>query len=399
MLGPLLTLLLGAVTVLANAPQGMTDQEVPRYLRGGELAEWSRARQVHDAGQSRIAQGTSIVNTPRVQGAGRGFETPAEGKARGERMIQEGREQVDRANVTLARLRLTAAQRLADMTKTVSDAADVPAFAWDEGLLLSVVRGLKSARDAGCTRHHLLGTWSFDAQGVPQANPALHETFREAWEKAQAERDFLQPAPAAGYRLAPPAAEGVPPSFAPGWTVPSRPGETALAWIEVHALDATASLVFLRVADAHSLRLLASEAFLSSPTGAKPATRGSLVLRDDRSFLPRLATQPSWRLGYAFGSPSLGAAVLRHVCHRLGHVTVWADDALAGLLPGSAGPSRANAVWEIRPAPVAGATPAKPGESAPAFTRAFRLASTAADQTVDVGELTVRLDAGPRSGG
>jgi hypothetical protein len=324
---------------------------------------------------------------------GSGFETPAEAKARGERMVAEGREQIARANVTLQRLRLTATQRFADLTKTVNDAADLPAQSWQDGLLLSVVRGVKSARDAGCTLHHLVGTWSFDAQGVARENPSLHETFRAAWAKAQAERDFLQATPSGGYRLSPPTTEGAPPTFAAGWATPALPGTTAIAWLEVHALNAGASLVFLRVADAHSLRLLASETFLAAPDGSKPAFRGTLSLRDDRSFLPRLSGQTTWRLGYAPGTPALGAAILRHLCHRLGHVTVWADDALVGLLPGSAGPSRANATWEFKPleavTPVKGATPAL----VPALQRAYRLSSSASGQTVEVGELALRLDA------
>ena len=389
MLAPLLALVLSATGAPVPAPQVMSDLEVPRYLRGGELAEWSRARQMHDAGQARVAQGTSIVNTPRVQSVGKGFETPAEAKARGEKMVKEGQEQVARANLTLGRLRANASNRLAEMTKTVSDAADLTAQSWEEGLLLSAIRGIKSARDAGCSQHHVVGTWSFDTQGVPQANPALNESLRAAWTKAQAERTLLQPAPVGGYALGAPAAEGAPPSFAAGWVAPARPGETALAWVEIHALNDDASLVFLRVADAHTLRLLASEAFLSSPNGTKPSLRGTMSLRDDRSFLPRLATQPSWRLGYASGSPALGAAILRHLCYRLGHVTVWADDALLGLLPGSVGASRANAVWDLRPLP---APAAKPGEVAPVFRRSYRLSSAANEQTVDVGELALRLE-------
>ena len=393
MLAPLLALLLSATAAPSAAPQSLPDNEVPRYLRGGEFAEWSRSRQLFDAGQSRLAQGTSIINTPRTPMAGRGFETPAEAKARGERMVAEGHEQIDRANVTLRRLRLTAAQRFADLTKTVNDAADLPAQSWQEGLLLSAVRGVKSARDAGCTLHHLVGAWSFDEQGVARDNPTLQETFRTAWTKAQAERDFLQAVPSGGYRLSPPATEGAPPAFASDWVTPDRPGSTAIAWLEVHSLNAGASLVFLRVADAHSLRLLASEAFLAAPDGSKPAFRGTLSLRDDRSFLPRLSGQTNWRLGYAPGTPALGAAILRHLCHRLGHVTVWADDALGGLLPGSAGPARFNATWEFKPlaalAPVKGAAPVP----APALQRAYRLSSSASGQTVEVGELALRLDA------
>jgi len=389
-LGLLAAAFLSVTGAPAAAPQPLTDLEVPRYLRGGELSEWSRARQMHDAGQARAAQGTSIVNAPRTPSVGGGFETPAEAKARGERMVKEGQEQVARANITLARLRANAANRFAEMTKTVNEAADIPAQSWQEGLLLASVRGIKSARDAGCTQHHLVGTWSFDLQGAAQPNPALLDSLRGAWTKAQAERDFLRPVPPGGYRFSPPGADGLPPSFAPDWTVPARPGEVAVAWVEVHALNEGASLVLLRVADANTLRLLASEAFLAAPDGSKPAFRGTISLRDDRSFLPRLSGQSQWRLGYAPGSPALAAALLRHLCYRLGHVTVWADESLAGLLPGSPGSPRSNAFWELRPTPPP--APKTPAE-APAFQRFYRLASSAGAESVPVGELAIRLDA------
>lgn len=393
MLGILAAALLSVTGAPAAAPQPLTDLEVPRYLRGGELSEWSRARQMYDAGQARLAQGTSIVNTPRTPSVGSGFETPAEAKARGEKMVKEGQEQVARANITLARLRANAANRFAEMTKTVNEAADIPSQTWQDGLLLASVRGIKSARDAGCTQHHVVGTWSFDLQGAAQPNPALLDSLRAAWTKAQAERDFLRPEPAGGYRFSAPGSDGLPPSFGPDWSAPARPGEVAVAWVEIHALNEGASLVILRVADANTLRLLASEAFLAAPDGSKPAFRGTLSLRDDRSFLPRLSGQSQWRLGYAPGSPPLAAALLRHLCYRLGHVTVWADESLAGLLPGSPGSPRSNAFWELRQIPPP--APKTPAE-APAFQRVYRLASSAGAESVPVGELAIRLEPAAR---
>ena len=77
------SLLLAASSPAAKAPV-IPDAEVVRYLRGAEVAEWSRACHLFEAGQGRFNQGTSIMNAPRTQSVGKGFETPAEAKARGE---------------------------------------------------------------------------------------------------------------------------------------------------------------------------------------------------------------------------------------------------------------------------------------------------------------------------
>ena len=379
-----LAALLSAAPAPAPAPaSAINDADVPPLLRGGEMTEWSRARRMFEDGRNRAAQGRSIAETPRVPLKGSGGESPEAAKQRGLAIQKEGEEAMGRANLTLDRLRAVASARLADQTKTVSAASELGSQAWSEGALVAAVRGIKAARDAGATRHHVLGVWTFDAAGAPSRGAELTTDLREAWRKAQAERDYLQPEPAGGYRLAPGPDAAHPVLLSAEDAGAEAPGKVAVAWGEVHVLADDLSIVLIRVADAHSLRLLASEAFLCSPRGDKVPRRAALTLRDDRSFLPRLAASSSWRLGVAPDAPALGASLLRHVCHRLGQVPVWADDALAAL--GIAAlPARANAVWSI-----------KPVSPAPAGERLYKLDSTPTTpgaRPVSVGQLGFRVE-------
>lgn len=380
----LLAAVLSAAPAVAPAPAVLADADVPPLLRGGELTEWSRARRLHDDGRNRAAQGRSIAETPRVPIKGGGGESPEAAKQRGLAIQKEGEEAMARANLTLDRLRATAAARLADQTKTVSAASELASQSWSEGSLVAAVRGIKAARDTGADRHHVLGVWTFDAAGVPSRGAELTADLREAWRKAQAERDYLQPEPNGGYRIAAGPDAAHPVRLSDEDEGADAPGKVALAWGEVHVLADDLSVVLIRVADAHSLRLLASEAFLCSPRGDKVPRRAALTLRDDRSFLPRLAASASWRLGYAPDANPLGASLLRHVCHRLGQVPVWADDALTAL--GIAAlPSASNAVWSI-----------KPVAPAPAGERLYKLDSTPASppgaRPVAVGQLSFRVE-------
>ncbi len=379
----LLAALLSAAPAPAPAPAAISDADVPALLRGGEISEWSRARRMLEDGRNRAAQGRSIAETPRVPIKGSGGESPEAAKQRGLVIQKEGEETMARANLTLDRLRAVAAVRLADQTKAISAASELSSQSWSEGALVAAVRGVKAARDAGASRHHVLGVWTLDAAGRASPGPELTDDLRGAWRKAQAERDYLQAVPEGGYRIVPGPDAARPVLLSATDAGADAPGQAAVAWGEVHVLSDELSIVLIRVADAHSLRLLASEAFLCSPRGEKVARRASLVLRDDRSFLPRLAaSSSSWRLGYAPDAPALGASLLRHVCHRLGQVPVWADDALVALGV-AALPPRANALWTIKPMAPAG------GE------RAYRLESTPATpgaRPVPVGQLAFRVE-------
>lgn len=377
----LASLLLAASPASPSSPPALPDNEVPRYLRGAEVAEWSRARILYDQGQGRLAQGTSIVNTPRTQAKGSGFETPEQGRARGEAMIKEGEAQVQRASETLARLRRTAAVRFAEMTKAVSETIEIAGYSWSEGLLVTSLRAQKVARDAGMMSQHVLGAWSFVADGKPARNVELGDDLRAAWAKAQGERTFLQATPANGYKLVAAAETDAPPSFAADWSMPSAANQVALVWAEVYPASPDASLVFVRVADAYTLRLIASECFLTAGRTIPAGLRASVVMRDERSFLPRVAASGAWRLGYPREACTpLGAALLRHLCLRGQRITVYAGELLSDLLGGDVRlDDRANALWKIR------STPGTPGD--------FQVSSqqTGATHAMEVGVLSLRL--------
>lgn len=379
----LASLLLAASPGSPSSPPALPDNEVPRYLRGAEVAEWSRARILFDQGQGRLAQGTSIVNTPRTQAKGSGFETPEQGRARGEAMIKEGEAQIQRSTETLTRLRRTAAVRFADMTKTVSETIEITGYSWSEGLLVTSLRAQKVARDAGMLNHHVLGAWSFVADGKAARNAELGDDLRAAWAKAQGERTFLQAVPADGYRIAPSAEASAPASFSANWSAPTAANQVALVWAEVYPVNANASIVFVRVADAHTLRLIASECFLTAGRVTPPALRASVIMRDERSFLPRVAASGAWRLGYPREACApLGAALLRHLSLRGQRITVHAGELLSDLLGGDARlDDRPNALWKIR--------------AVPGATGDFQVSSQQVGATttpMDVGVLSIRLE-------
>lgn len=383
----LLPLLLAGLAVAAKPPAPaptpvISDSEVTQYLKGGEFAEWSRARQLFDSGKIRAAQGKGISEVKRSPVIGIGGETPEEGRQRGLAIQREGEEAIARANLTLNRLRMVAAARHADQTKEVSAGAEILTQSWRDGILLAAVRGVKAARDTGSAQHHLLGVWSYDGVGQIAPNAQLADELRVAWKSAQAERDYLQPAPAQGYGLTSGTQPAAPMQLAPELTGPAAAGEQSLVWGEVFILSEEVALVLVRVADAHSLRLIASEAFLTSPKGEKINFTAALNLRDERSFLPRLGANASWRLGYPAGSPSLASALLQHVCHRLGQVEVWAEDALLALGVSQVQP-KANALWSI-----------KPVLTTPVGERSWDLASTPTTEgakPLPVGRLTLRI--------
>ena len=378
----LLASVLLAVTP-AKAPPSLPDTEVPRYLRGGELAQWSRARVDFDNGQAEYDKGISIISMPRAPLKGAGFETPEQAKARGEAMKAAGQAKRDRARETLDRLRYVAAARFADMTKSVSETVEISGYAWSEGLLVTSLRAQKVARDAGMTSQHVLGAWGFGADGKAAANADLGDDLRAAWTKAQGDRALLQPVPAAGYRISAPTGAAAPPAFAADWAAPTAPNQVALVWAEVYPVGPAASLVFVRVADAHSLRIVASECFVTAGRNSAAIARASVTLRDEHSFLPRAGASGAWRIGYPREAcHPLGSALLRHLALRGDGLAAFAGETLSELLPAAAPlTDRPNALWQVR------AVPGAAGD--------FRIAcqQVGAKTATDVGVLSFKLDA------
>lgn len=374
--------LLLAATPSSPPAASVPDGDIPRYLRGAELSGWFSARKLYEEGQGLDQRGKSIVDTPRTPAKGSGFETPEQAKARGEAMRREGQSKMKSAEESLDRFRRLAAVRFSEMTKTVSETIEVAGYGWSEGLLVTSLRAQKVARDAGMTSQHVLGAWSVGADGKSARSEDLGDDLRAAWSKAQGERTFLQAVPATGYRIARPAETGAPASFSADWSAPTAANQVALVWAEVHSASPTASVVFIRVADAHSLRMVASECFLTSGRSTPAGLRASVVMRDERSFLPRVAASGVWRLGYPREACSpLGAALLRHLCLRGQGIAVYAGEPLSDLLGGDARlDDQPNALWKIRA--VAGAA----GE--------FQVSSqqVGASAPTEVGLLSLRIE-------
>lgn len=360
------------------------DPEVPRYLNTAERAEWGRALRQVELGHARVQQGTSIMNAPRIESKGAFAETAEQVKTRAQKIIDEGRAQLAQAQPSLARLRNVAGARHLEVTKTVNLNNDIPQTLWNYSLTLAAVRLQKIARDQGFRQQHLVGAITVLEGGKPLRTPALTEQLRAAWNKADAKA--LTPAPTTGYGYSCPAGEG-PATLSSEWKLPTAVRQTALVWAEVYPLvaDNSASLLFVRMADAYTMRVIASEVYLTTtgPADAFPKTyTATLTLKDDKSFIPRLAGSGDWVLSYDRACSPLGAALLRHLCIRVGNLGVGASQTLVEVVGGD-GPSLdgAKAAWTVLP------------EGGSALVKSFKVtsASPGAEKT-DVGQLVLKLE-------
>ena len=138
----------------AAGPPLLPDVEVTRYLRTGELSEWGNAMRLIEQGMTRAQTGQGIVTsaaTPRIG------ETPEQVRARGEKMIAEGKALIARAQPSLARLRVVATTRHAEQTKAVALGLDLVQTEWGYSLNLAAIRFQKLARDGAFAQVHLVG--------------------------------------------------------------------------------------------------------------------------------------------------------------------------------------------------------------------------------------------------
>jgi hypothetical protein len=347
------------------------DPEVPRYLNTPERAEWGRAVRQVELGQARVQQGTSIMNAPRLESKGAFAETAEQVKARAQKIIDEGRAQLAQAQPSLTRLRNVAGTRYLEVTKTVNLSLDLPQTKWENSLIQAAIRFQKIARDQGFQQQHIVGAITVLEGNPPLRTNALTEQLRAAWSKADAKA--LSPAPANGYATFTPAV--------------SQPRQVALIWAEVYPLtvDNSASLLFVRMSDAVTHRVVASEVFLTTtgpaPTFAKVYT-GSLSLKDEKSFIPRLAGSGDWVLGYDRASSPLGAALMRHLCVRVGNIGVGSLDTLADVVGGGVvNPEPAKASWIVTI------------DGGSNLVKSFKVASAAAGaEKTEVGQLVLKLE-------
>ena len=366
----------------------ISDSEAVRYLRSNELAEWDSAMRTTTAGETRAKIGQSILKTiggavaeskgPKIGGLS---ETPEQVKARAQKMIDEGNAQIQQALPSLVRLRAIAAARAADKIKPVTFAADFAPTAWNVAVSQSVVRLQKQARDLGYAKVHFIGSISLLGDGKLKRPEELSAAIRSAWTKA--DDKSLAVAPAEGYAYIPGADKGAP-AISKGLKPATAPKQVAVVWAEYYAVAAEGSrgLLFLRLADAHSMRLIASEvAFTELGSPAAPAGTCQVALRDDRSFLPRLSEGGDWVLGFDRASNPLGSALIAHLSVTQSKLGVAAAPYIVIVAGGGpAGCDGVRAKWRAITA------------TAPAGAIAFQVSSIpTGGEGVDVGQLTLTI--------
>ncbi|MFM7398047.1 MAG: hypothetical protein ACKO4N_03640 [Verrucomicrobiota bacterium] len=370
------------------APPPVPDNEVPSLLSRTELSEWGSALRQVQLGEERVRQGNSIIASAAIKRSKGAFaETPEQVKARGQKLVNDGTEQIRRAQPSILKLRAVAAMKKADLTKPVVHEADVPAQNWAMAVSLAAVRLQKAARDGGFKHVHFLGASVF-AEGKSARSGVIGDSLRASWEKADSRS--LSPVPSGGYAyFAPPSGEG-PSAFSENLDRATTPRTVAVLWAEVFPLapDGSAGLLFVRLADAFTSRVVASEAFLTSvgPADAPMKEYGvRLTLADARSFIPRLAASGDWLLAYDRGSPALGAALLRHLCVRNGRIAVGSSLPAAVVVGGADAPSLdgARATWSVASAASSG------------LSRTFRVSGGAGADLVSVGDLEFRVTEPP----
>jgi hypothetical protein len=381
----LASLLLLAADPKAPAPAPVSDSEVPSYLTRAELSEWGNALRQIQAGEERVRQGNSIIASAAIKRSTLGAfsETPEQVRARGQKLVNDGNEQIRRAQPSLVKLRAVAAAKKADLTKPVVHEAEVLQQNWAMATSLAAVRIQKAARDGGFKHVHFLGAAVF-VDGKPARSSPLEDSLRAAWTKADPRS--LSPAPAGGYAyFAPPSGEGAS-AFGAKLERAATPRTVSVLWAEVFPLsaDSSSALLFVRLADAFTSRIVASEAFLTT-VGPSDAPMKELAVKlslaDARSFIPRLASSGDWLLSYDRSSPALGAALLRHLCVRDGRIAVGSSVPASVVIGGNDPPSLdgARASWSVMSA------------SSTGLGRTFRVSGGVGSDLVGIGDLELRV--------
>ena len=365
-------------------PPPIPDSEVVRELKPAELAEWHNSMRVNALGEGRIKAGQSILTTnaaalsngPKI---GSLSETPEQIKVRAQKIIDEGTAQVRQVAPSLARLRLAAAQRVAEKTKPIEFAGELASAAPAPALDAAVGRLHKQATDLGYSSAHLIGSLRVSSAGLER--PAdLTADLRAAWSRRVGVT--LAAVPAEGYAYVPaiaPAAPALSKELKPA----SAPKQFAVLWAEQYALtaDGSQALLFLRLADAHSFQLVASEVVFVDLRAATTPVVCAFLLRDERSFVPRLALGGApWVFGFERDSQPIGSALLAHLCLTQTKLSVAADAYVAIVAGGGPAGGVVGAKWRATVA------------EAPAGALAFQVEGVpVGGPAVPVGALTVRV--------
>jgi hypothetical protein len=363
------------------------DAEVVRQLKPNELAEWHNAMRIKALGQVRVRQGQSIMETSIAAAAatkgmkvGGLTETPEQIKARAQKIIDEGNKQVQQAAPSLARLRLVAAQRVAEQMKPIDFSVGITAAAPSAALAAAVGRLHKQAVDLGYTSAHLIGSLRVSSAGLERP-VALTADLRTAWSRLAGVA--LAAVPAEGYAYVPAVAPAAP-ALSKGLKPATAPKQLAVLWAEQYVVGSrgTQTLLFLRLADAHSFRLIASELVLTDVSA--PPLVGAIALRDERSFIPRLAQNGEWTFGFERDSHPVGSALLAHLCLTQTKLSVAGDAYVAIIAGGGPAGGEVGAKWR--------ATMVEAPATGSVAVTAFRIEGIpVGGVAVPVGSLTLRV--------
>jgi hypothetical protein len=366
-------------------PPPVPDSEVARYLKSNELVEWNSAMRMTEQGQTRVKQGVSIMTVVRPATADKTAETPEQIKLRGKKIVDEGETQIQKALPSLVRLRLAAATRAAELVKPVDFKAEFAQKTWDASVSQAVLRLQKQARDAGYAQTHVIGGIALLGDGKLGRPASLADDLRAAWNKLD-ERS-LAPIPAGGYAYTLAAGQSAP-ALAKSLKAATAPKQTAVVWAEFYALSSEGSigLLFVRLADAHSMRIIGSDVALTEFHSKAPVSVAldcALSLRDDRSFIPRLEQSGEWVLGFSRDSNPLGSALLAHLCVEQTKIGIAAAPYVVIVAGGGpAGAEGIKARWRSVQAETDGTYLAYGVSSVPEGAAA-----------IDVGQLTLKVSA------
>jgi hypothetical protein len=380
---------IAASEVVPPAPPSMPDVEVVHYLQPNEIVEWNNAKRISASGESRVKTGQSILATvggtvaaagPKVGGLS---ETTEQVKVRSQKIIDEGNAQIQQALPSLTRLRAAATARAAELVKPVDFTEELTLKPWEAAVAQATASLQKKARDMGFAQTHLIGGIAVLGDRNLSRPPMLSQDVRAAWTKLD-ERS-LAPVPADGYAHI----AGQPaPALAKSLKPATAPKQVGVLWVEFYALtsDGSFGVLFLRLADAYSMRIIGSASALTefgprAPRGV--ALNCSIILKDDRSFLPRLAQGSEWVLGFGRSSDPLGAALLAHLCVNQTKIGISAAPYLFIVAGGApVAPESLRARWNVAQADTDGSY------------LAYAVSSQAdALAAVDVGQLTLRVSA------
>jgi hypothetical protein len=363
----------------------ISDPEVPQYLKAnqGEVVEWGKALQQLEKGQQRLQQGNSILNAPRITTTGAFQETPEQAKARAQKIIDEGKAQMSAAAATLDRLRRVATARYKDLTKTVDLTENLTQSKVGYCLNLASVRLQKIARDGGYKVNHIIGSMTVLNDGKILKTPAVTESLRAAWTKADA--TGLAPVPEDGYSYKV-GSDATAPQLTKDWKV-SSPRNATVVWVEVYGLtnDNSIALLLVRMADAFTMRLIGSEMYLTTFNSSESLAKvynAKVNLRDEKSFLPRLSSSGDRVVSYSRTNSLLGNALLKHLCLSESKVGVGASQSLVDILGGDApGLDGAMATWKIT------------SLEASDLSKNFKISCEASgSDVIEVGLLSIKLE-------